>query len=117
MSRNSIRRQSHQSLAINPGNPEIKGTSFITSNISQNFCKKLVAALFSLICVRPKFVVRSRFWFKKDFNVNYGDPVTPITLESLQQADLEMRAVKEELRKEVSKEKERMGQLGEQISV
>ena len=55
--------------------------------------------------------LRSRSWFKKDFGISYGDPVTPITLETLQQADLEMRAVKEELRKEVSKEKERSGKI------
>ena len=57
------------------------------------------------------YMPRSRSWFKKDFSISYGEPVTPITLQTLQQADLEMRAVKEELRREVTREKEMSGKI------
>ena len=38
------------------------------------------------------YMPRSGSWFKKDFSISYGEPVTPITLQTLQQADLVMRA-------------------------
>jgi len=56
------------------------------------------------------YMPRSRSWFKKDFSVQYGDPVSPITLQSLQQADLEMKVMKQELREQVSREKQMFAQ-------
>ena len=56
------------------------------------------------------YMPRSRFWFKKDFSVQYGDPVSPITLQSLQQADLEMKVVKQNLREQISREKQMFAQ-------
>ena len=52
------------------------------------------------------YMPRSRAWFKKDFSTRYGDPVAPITLESLQKADLEMKVLKKELREQLSREKQ-----------
>ena len=51
------------------------------------------------------YMPRSRSWFKKDFSVRYGDPVVPITLQSVQQADKEMKVMKEELREQILREK------------
>ena len=53
---------------------------------------------------------RSRFWFKKDFSTRYGEAVNPITLQSLQQADLEMKVVKQELKEQLSRQKQRVEQ-------
>ena len=56
------------------------------------------------------YMPRSRSWFKKDFSVRYGEPVTPITLQTLQQADLEMKVMKQELREQVFREKQMLAQ-------